>query len=77
MINVIQVTRLLEFFCLVLEQEFIKIPEGLDVTSTGKLSAVLLPLDDLSQILKQIDVKLPTDVSLLAGTHLEDMFIMK
>jgi hypothetical protein len=75
MLNVSQVIRELEFFCLQLEQEFIKIHEGLDVTSTGKLSAVLLPPHNLSQILQQVALKLPSDISLLAGTNLEDMFI--
>jgi hypothetical protein len=73
--NVSQNVRELEFFCLQLEQEFIKIQEGLNVTSTGKLSAVLLPPHNLSQILQQVTLKLPNDVSLLAGTNLEDMFI--
>lgn len=58
-----------------LEQEFMKIRQGLDVTSTGKLSAELLPPQNLSQILQQVVLRLPTDVSLLAGTNLEDMFI--
>jgi len=38
MANASQTVRELEFFCLQLEQEF-KIRQGLDVTSTGKLSA--------------------------------------
>jgi len=47
-----QTVRELEFFCLQLEQEIIKIPQGLDVTSTGKLSAELLPPHNLSQVLQ-------------------------
>ena len=58
-----------------LEQEFIKIRQGLDVTSTGKLSAELLPPQNLSQILQQVALRLLTDVSLLAGSSLEDMFV--
>jgi len=68
-----QTIRELEFFGLQLEQEFIKIRQGLNVTSTGKLSAELLPPQNLSQILQQVALRLPTDVSLLAGTSLEDM----
>jgi ribulose 1,5-bisphosphate carboxylase large subunit-like protein len=75
MANVSQTNRELEFFCLQLEQEFIKIRQVLDVTSTGKLSAELLPPHILSQILQQVALKLPADVSVLAGTSLEDMFI--
>jgi hypothetical protein len=76
MANASQNIRELKFFVLQLEQEFIKIRQGLDVTSTGKLSAELLPPQNLSQIL-QVALRLPTDVSLLAGSSLEDMFIMK
>jgi hypothetical protein len=48
---------------------------GLDVTSTGKLSAELLPPHNLSLILQQVALRLPTDVSLLARTSIEYMFI--
>jgi hypothetical protein len=75
MMNVSQIVRELEFFCLQLEQEFFKIQEGLDVTSTGKLSAILVPPHNLSQILQQVTLKLPNDVLLLAGTNLENMFV--
>ena len=75
MANASQTIRELEFFGLQLEQQFIKIRQGLEVTSTGKLSAELLPPQNLSQILQQIVLSLPTDVLLLAGTSLEDMFI--
>jgi len=34
-----------------------------------------LPPHNLSQILQQVSLRLPADVSLLAGTSLEDMFI--
>jgi hypothetical protein len=69
-INASQTIRELEFFSLQLEQEFIKIRQGLDVTSTGKLCAELTPPHNLSQILQQVALRLPTDVSLLAGTSL-------
>jgi hypothetical protein len=75
MVNVSGIIREIEFLSLQLEQEFIKLHEGLDVTSTGKLSAVLLPPHNLSQILQQVALKLPSDVSLLAETNLEDMFV--
>jgi hypothetical protein len=52
--NASQTIRELEFFSLQLEQEFIKIRQGLDITSTGKLSAELLPPQNLSQILQQV-----------------------
>ena len=75
MANASQTIRELEFLSLQLEQEFIKIRQGLDVTSTGKLSAELLPPHNLSQILQQVALRLPADVSLLPGTSLEDMFV--
>lgn len=52
-----------------------KTSTAIRLTSTGKLSAELLPPHNLSQILQQVALRLPTDVSLLAGTSLEDMFI--
>jgi len=48
---------------------------GFRLTSTGKLSAELLPPHNLSQVLQQVALRLTTDVSLLAGTNLEDMFV--
>jgi hypothetical protein len=57
------------------EREFITIRQGLDVTSTGKLAAELLPAHNMSLILQQVALRFPTDVSLLAGTSIEDMFI--
>jgi hypothetical protein len=75
MANVSQTVRELEFFCLQLEQDFIKIRQALDVMSTGKLSIGLLPLQNSSQILQHVALRLPNDVTLLAGTDLEDMFI--
>ena len=74
MANTSQTVREMEIFCLQFEQEFLIIRQGLDVTSTGKLSAELLPPHNLSQILK-VASKLPADVSLVAGTSLDDMFI--
>jgi anaerobic ribonucleoside-triphosphate reductase len=57
MANASQAFRELEFCCLHLEQEF-KIRQGLDVTSTGKLSAELLPPHNLSQVLQQVALRL-------------------
>jgi hypothetical protein len=52
------------------EQNFIKIRQGLEVSSKGKLSAVLLPPHNLLQILQQIALRLPNDASILAVTNL-------
>jgi hypothetical protein len=51
MANASKTVRELESFCLQLEQDFIKIRQGLDVTSMGKLSAELLPPHNQSQVL--------------------------
>jgi exonuclease VII small subunit len=75
MAQISQTIRELEFFSLQLEQEITNFRQGLDVTSTGKLSAALLPPHNLSLLLQQVALKLPTDVALLAGTSLEDMFV--
>jgi uncharacterized protein YoxC len=52
MANVSQTVRELEFFYLQLKQDFIKIRQGLDVTSTGKLSAGLLPPHNVTDFIK-------------------------
>ena len=75
MANARQAVTELELFCLQLQQEFIKIRQDLDLSSTGKLSAELLPPHNLSQVLQQVALRLPTDVPLIAGTKLEDMFV--
>jgi hypothetical protein len=64
--NVSQTVRELEFFSLQLEQDLLKIRQGLNVTSIGKFSAALLPLDNLSQILQQVALSLPSDATLIA-----------
>jgi hypothetical protein len=66
----------LEFIFLQLEQEIIKIRQGLDVTPTGKLSPALLPPHDLSLLLEQVAWILLTVVALLAGTSIENMFFL-
>lgn len=75
MANVSQAVQELEFFSLQLKQDFIKIRQRLDVTSTGRLSAGLLPPHNLSQILQQVALRLPNDTTLIARINLEDTLI--
>jgi hypothetical protein len=54
--------RELEFTELRLQQELMQLHEGLDVTSSGRLSSVLIPPNNLSALLQQIASRLPRDV---------------
>ncbi|KDR16988.1 hypothetical protein L798_09317 [Zootermopsis nevadensis] len=73
--NVSRHMRELEFAALRLQQELIQLQEGLDVTSLGRLSSVLLPPSNLSSLLGQIALKLPRDVSLITNTEIDNMYI--
>jgi hypothetical protein len=75
MANVSQTLRVLEFFFLQLVLDFIKIWQGLDVTSIGKLSAGFLPPHNVSRIVQQVALSLLNDAILIAGTDVEDMFM--
>jgi hypothetical protein len=49
--NISRVMCELEFAALRLQQEFIQIHEGIDVNSSGRLSSVLVPPNNLSALL--------------------------
>jgi hypothetical protein len=48
--------------------------EGLETSVTGRLTSVLIPPHNLSKILQEITLRLPQDVSLIAGSNTEDMY---
>jgi hypothetical protein len=73
--NISRIMRELEFATLRLQQEFIQLHEGIDVNSSGRLSSVLVPPNNLSALLKQITLKLPRDVSLITSTDEDSMCI--
>jgi hypothetical protein len=73
--NISRTMRELEFTALRLQQELMQLHEGIDISSSGRLSSVLVPPNNLSSLLQQIALKLPRDVSLLAGTDLDNMYV--
>jgi hypothetical protein len=66
--------RELEFIVVQLQQSVMRLQSGLDTSATGRLSSVLIPPHNLSSILREVLFKLPQDVSLIAGTTIENMY---
>jgi hypothetical protein len=73
--NISSSMRELEFTAPRLQQELMQLHEGLDVTSSGRLSSVLIPLNNLSALLQQIALKLPRDVSFITSTDIDNMYV--
>jgi hypothetical protein len=67
--------RELEFMVIQLQQSVMRLQEGLDTSATGRLSSVLIPPHNLSKILQDVMLKLPQDVSLIAGFTIENMYV--
>jgi hypothetical protein len=67
--------RELEFMVVQLQQSVMRLQSGLDTSATGRLSSVLIPPHNLSFILREVLFKLPQDVSLIAGTTIENMYV--
>jgi hypothetical protein len=67
--------RELEFTALRLQQELMQLHEGLDITSSGRLSSVLIPPNNLSALLQQIALRLPRDVSFITSTDVDSMYV--
>jgi hypothetical protein len=60
--------RELQFMVIQLQQSVMRLQTGLNTSATGRLSSVLIPPHNLSSIL-------PQDVSLIAGTTIENMYV--
>jgi hypothetical protein len=73
--NVSRSMRELKFMAIQLQQSVMHLQEGLETSATGRLSSVLIPPHNLSSILQQVILKLPQDVSLIAGFTIENMYI--
>jgi hypothetical protein len=73
--NISSSMRELEFTALRLQQELTQLHEGLDVTSSGRLSSVLIPPNNLSALLQQIALRLPRDVSFITNTDIDNMYV--
>jgi hypothetical protein len=73
--NVSRILRELEFTVIQLQQSVMNLREVLETSATGKLSSILIPPHNVSKILKEVILKLPTNVSLIAGFNVESMYI--
>jgi hypothetical protein len=73
--NVSRTMRELEFMVIQLQQSVLRLQEGLDISATGRLSSVLIPPHNLSKFLQEVVLKLPPDVSLIAGCAIENMYV--
>jgi hypothetical protein len=73
--NVSQTMRKLKFTSLRLQQELMQLHEGIDVASSGRLSLVLLPLNNLSALLQQSALTVCRDMSLIANTEIGNMYM--
>ncbi|PNF31400.1 hypothetical protein B7P43_G04086, partial [Cryptotermes secundus] len=73
--NISRVMRELDFMAVQLQQSVMRLQEGLETSATGRLSSVLIPPHNLSMILQQVILKLPQDVSLIAGFTIDNMYI--
>ncbi|PNF19103.1 hypothetical protein B7P43_G10550 [Cryptotermes secundus] len=73
--NVSRVMRELEFTVMQLQQSVIQLQEGLEISAVGRLSSVLIPPHNLSKILQEVALRLPQDVSLIAGFTVENMYV--
>jgi hypothetical protein len=67
--------REIEMSILELKFSMIQIQESLDVTSSGKLSSVLINPYNLSNILQQVSLQLPAGLSMLTGLTVEEMYV--
>ncbi|PNF23241.1 hypothetical protein B7P43_G17645 [Cryptotermes secundus] len=67
--------RELDFMAVQLQQSVMLLQEGLETNATGRLSSDLIPPHNLSMILQQVILKLPQDISLIAGFTVDNMYI--
>jgi hypothetical protein len=67
--------REIEMTILDLRFSITQLHESLDVTSNGKLSSVLINPYNLSEILQQVSLQLPTGLSMLTGLTVQDMYV--
>lgn len=63
--------RSIELSLIEVDNKLVQLQEALDVTSTGFLSAMLIPPTKLNFILKEIVTKLPVGLSLIINTDLD------
>lgn len=66
--------REIELTLSLVDKQLIQLQEALDVTSTGYLSSVLIPPAKLTELLKEIVLKLPVGLSLIVKTELDKIY---
>ncbi|XP_039279776.1 uncharacterized protein LOC120350448 [Nilaparvata lugens] len=66
--------RELEITLLQVQKELLELRQSLEDTTAGKLSSLLLPPQNLSVILQQVVNKLPTGLSLLTTTDIDQIY---
>jgi hypothetical protein len=67
--------RELKFTVLQLQQSVTHLQEGLETSATGRLTSVWIPPHNLSKILQEVTLRLPQDVSLIAASNIENMYV--
>jgi hypothetical protein len=70
-------TAIREIELAILEMKFslVQLHESLDLTSVGKLSSTLINPQNLSELLKQVSLHLPTGTSMLTGLTVEEVYV--
>ncbi|XP_039299556.1 uncharacterized protein LOC120355274 [Nilaparvata lugens] len=66
--------RELELSLLQVQKELLELRQSLEDTSAGKLSSLLVPPQNLSLIMQQVVGKLPTGLSLLTTTEIDQIY---
>jgi hypothetical protein len=64
-----------EFTAMQSQHEFVQLQEGLGTNATGRLSSVLIPPHSPSKILQKVALRLPHDISLLAGVNMDNTYL--
>jgi hypothetical protein len=73
--NISRTMRELEFTVMQLQQSAIQLQGGLEISAAGRLSSVLIHPHNLSKILQEVTLRLPQDISLIAGFNVENMYV--
>jgi hypothetical protein len=70
-------TAIREIELAILEMKFslVQLQGSLDLTSVGKLSSTLINPQNLSELLKQVSLHLPTGTSMLTGLTVQEMYV--
>jgi hypothetical protein len=73
--SVSRTKRELEFTVTQLQQSVIQLQEEFEISAAGRLSSVSVPPHNLSKMLQEVTLRLPQDISLIAGFNVENMYV--